>query len=148
MLAASLRLCCVLLLSLTPAPSPGAAAMTPVGVWLHPDKRIAVEVFPCGALLCGRIVWFRWPDDAQGAPLRDLKNRNPALRSRPLLGLIVLRNLRHAGGNAWTGGRIYNPDDGMDYAAQMSIRDDGALRVRAYVLFPALGRTVIWTRSR
>ena len=46
----------------------------------------------------------------------------------------------------WTGGRIYNPDDGTDYGAQMSIQDDSTLRVRAYVLLPALGKTQIWAR--
>lgn len=31
---------------------------TPNGVWLHPNKRIQVEIAPCGATLCGKIVWF------------------------------------------------------------------------------------------
>lgn len=128
--------------------SAGADSRTPLGVWLHPNKRIQVQIFPCGRDLCGKIVWFRWPNDAQGVPLVDFKNKKKSLRSRPLLGLTVLRDLHHSGENMWTGGRIYNPDDGLDYAAQMSIQDNGTLRVRAYVLFPALGETLIWTRVR
>lgn len=145
---ASVCLRTALLFSLLTATSVGADSKTPVGVWLHANKRIQVQVFPCGDRLCGKIVWFRWPNDAQGLPLVDLKNKNPALRSRPLLGLTVLRDLRHTGENRWAGGRIYNPDDGMDYGAQMSIQDDGTLRVRAYVLFPAFGKTLVWTRVR
>ncbi len=145
---ASVCLCTALLFSLLTETLAGAENKTPAGVWLHANKRIRVQIFPCGERLCGNIVWFRWPNDAHGLPLVDLKNKNPALRKRPLLGLTVLRNLRHTGENTWTGGRIYNPDDGKDYGAQMSIQDGSTLRVRAYVLFPALGETLIWTRIR
>ena len=138
-----------LLLVLLAAMLAPAQSQTPAGVWLHANKRIQVAIAPCGDRLCGKIVWFKWPNDAQGVPLVDLRNKNPALRTRPLLGLTVLRDLRRAGGErAWEGGKIYNPDDGVDYRAQMSIQDDGTLRVRAYVLLPALGETLIWSRVR
>ena len=81
-----------------------------------------------------------------GLPLVDLKNKDPALRGRPLLGLTVLEGLRRTGENAWTDGRIYNPDDGENYLARMSIQDDGSLRIRAYILLPLFGHTLIWTR--
>ena len=135
-------------LTLLAVTSIGAQSQTPVGVWLHANKRIRVEIAPCGDRLCGKIVWFRWPNDAQGLPLVDLKNADPALRTRPLLGLTVLKGLRRAGGRTWEDGEIYNPDDGVDYRALMSIEDNGTLRVRAFVLFPLLGKTQIWTRIR
>jgi uncharacterized protein (DUF2147 family) len=119
---------------------------TPIGVWLHANGRIQVEIGPCGDWLCGKIVWFRWPNDAEGLPLADVKNRNPVLRTRPLLGLIVLRDLRQVDARTWQDGKIYNPDDGKDYSALMSIQEDGSLRVRAYVLLPLLGQTQLWTR--
>jgi uncharacterized protein (DUF2147 family) len=142
------RIAYALLFALFAAASIGAQSQTPFGVWLHANKRIRVAIAPCGDRLCGKIVWFRWPNDAQGLPLVDLKNPNPMLRKRPLLGLTVLRGLRHTGENVWTEGRIYNPDDGVDYSAQMSIQEDGTLRACAYVLLPALGETLIWTRVR
>ena len=98
--------------------------------------------------MCAKIVWFKWPNDAQGLPLVDLKNTDPALRSRPLLGLTVLRDLRRTGENTWADGKIYNPDDGVDYQAEMSIEKNGTLRVRAYVLIPLFGHTLVWTRIR
>jgi uncharacterized protein (DUF2147 family) len=75
-----------------------------------------------------------------------LKNDDPALRKRPLLGLAILYGLRRAGEDSWEDGKIYNPDDGVDYNATMSIQKDGTLRVRAYVLHPIFGKTLIWTR--
>jgi uncharacterized protein (DUF2147 family) len=134
-----------LALSATTADAQGS---TPAGVWLHPNQRIQIEIAPCRDRLCGKLIWFRRPNDAQGKPLVDFKNENPALRTRPLLGLSVLQGLRRAGARVWQDGRIYNPDDGKNYRALMSIQDDGSLRVRASVLLPILGKTHIWTRIR
>jgi uncharacterized protein (DUF2147 family) len=124
----------------------GGQSPTPVGVWLHANKRLQIEIGPCGERLCGTLVWFQRPNDAQGLPLVDVKNKIPALRTRPLLGLSILYGLRRTGDNTWEDGKIYNPDDGEDYNTQMSIEEDGTLRVRAYVLLPLLGKTFIWTR--
>jgi len=151
-----LRLAWVLLpalLAATPvnAQSPtsvDAVGSTPVGVWQDVSNRIQVEIVPCGDRLCGTLVWFRWPNDAEGLPLVDLMNKDPALRGRPLLGLTILQGLRRTSERTWEDGKIYNPQDGVNYQARMSIRKDGALRLRAYVLLPILGKTHIWTRIR
>jgi uncharacterized protein (DUF2147 family) len=126
----------------------GAQTPTPVGVWLHDNKRIEIEITPCGEKLCGKLVWFKWPNDAQGLPLVDLNNPDAAMRVRPLLGLVVLDGLRRTGANTWEDGNIYNPDDGATYTASMSIQDDGSLQVHAYVLLPGLGKSFVWTRMR
>lgn len=147
-LMAVVRLTCLLAVALFASTLVGAQSPTPVGVWLHANKRIQVEISSCADGLCGTLVWFKWPDDAQGLPLVDFKNPDPALRTRPLLGLTILRGLRRAGERTWEDGRLYNPDDGADYNALMSIENDGTVRVRAYVLFPMFGTTQIWTRVR
>ena len=139
------KLCWVLpllLLSVLPA---AAEDPTPVGVWLHPDKRIEIEIAPCGDRLCAKIVWFKRPNGNDGQPLVDIKNKDPALRTRPLLGLNVLQGLRAAGENDWVDGEVYNPDDGVNYRTRMSIEINGNLRVRAFILVPMLGHTLIWT---
>lgn len=133
-----------LILALLTAP---AQAPTPVGVWQDTNQRTRVEIAPCGDRLCGKIVWFQWPNNAKGLPLVDRKNSDPALRGRPLLGLQILYGLRSADGRTWKDGRIYNPDDGVNYRATMTLDDDGALRVRAYVLHPLLGKTRVFTRA-
>jgi uncharacterized protein (DUF2147 family) len=145
---AMLRFACPLLGALLAAAFASAQSPTPVGVWLHANQRIQVQIAPCGDRLCGRMVWFRWPNDAGGLPLVDLKNRDPALRTRPLLGLTVVRGFRRTGERTWADGRIYNPDDGVDYRALITMPNDGTLRVRAYVLVPLLGKTFVWTRVR
>lgn len=140
------RLFCILLIFPLAAARAGAESPTPVGVWLHANERIKIEIAPCGDLLCGKLVWFKWPNDAEGLPLVDLKNPDSALRTRPLLGLEVLHGLRRSGDNTWEDGTIYNPDDGTEYEALMSMDENGSLRVRAYVFLPILGHTLVWTR--
>ena len=121
---------------------------TPVGVWLHPNKRIEIEIEPCGDRMCAKIVWLKRPYGDNGLPLADIKNKDPALRTRPLQGLNVMQGLRDAGDNNWEDGEIYNPDDGENYRTQMSIEKDGNLRIRAFALVPLLGHTLIWTPVR
>ncbi len=138
----------VFFLALLAATQVRAQSPTPIGVWLHANQRIEIEILPCGDRLCGKLVWFKRPNDAQGQPLVDFKNTDPTLRARPVLGLTILSGLRRTDENTWEDGKIYNPDDGNDYQARMSIKDDGTLRVRAYVILPLLGKTQIWTRVR
>ena len=138
----------LLLACLVAATPVGAQSPTPVGVWLHANGRIQVAIAPCGERLCGKIVWFKRPNDASGRPRVDFRNPDPALRTRPLLGLTILQGLRRTGERTWDDGQIYNPDDGTDYQALMSIEDNGDLRVRTYLLLPMLGKTQISTRVR
>jgi uncharacterized protein (DUF2147 family) len=125
-----------------------ASTPTPTGIWQDDSSRVWVQIQACGERLCGTLVWFKWPDGDDGRPLVDLQNADPALRDRPLLGLTILRDLRRTAENRWEGGAIYNPENGIDYRARMSIEDDTTLRVRAYALLPLFGKTQIWTRIR
>ena len=142
------RSLCAALIVLTFAAATSAAdEATPVGVWAHPNGRIHMQVSPCGKEFCAKLTWFKSPNDDEGKPRLDVNNPDPALRSRPLLGLQVLHGLHSTAEGAWEG-TVYNPDDGDDYSAEMSIEPDGTLRVRGYVLDPLFGKTLIWTRVK
>ena len=93
------------------------------------------------------MVWFRWPNDAGGRPLVDFKNSDRAPRARALFGLTVVHAFLRTGEHSWEG-KIYNPDDGIEDNAVMTIQTHGTLHVRAYVIVPALGKTLIWSRVR
>lgn len=134
-----------ILFSATPA---DAQSLTPVGVWIDQSKRTEVEITPCGDQLCGNIVWFKWPNDDDGLPLVDLRNTEPRLRTRPLLGLSILYGLHRTGARTWGEGEIYDPENGKNYEVRMTLQNDNTLRVRSYELFPLFGETHIWTRIR
>lgn len=118
------------------------AQTTPLGDWLSAGAAAVVKIAPCvsgeGAL-CGRIVWLWDPSMPT-----DSRNSDPALRSRPLVGLELLRGFRAGAPGEWTGGRIYNPEDGDTYSATLRLRDATTLDVRGCVMF--ICRSQIWRR--
>jgi uncharacterized protein (DUF2147 family) len=118
------------------------------GVWLHSNKRILVEIAPCGEHFCGRIVWLKNPNDEMGEPRSDLGNPDPSQRGRLVMGMTVIRGLVRSGSGVWSDGTIYNPADGETYSARVTLVDPDTLRVRAYKFLPLFGETQIWTRSR
>ncbi len=93
----------------------------------------------------GKIVWGEHPGRL------DEKNPDPALRSRLLVGTVILRGFTWQGENDWSGGRIYDPDSGHEYRSYMRLDDDGkdmhTLRLRGFVGISLLGRTEKWVRA-
>jgi uncharacterized protein (DUF2147 family) len=128
---------------LSPAPAGGA---TPEGLWYAEGGAAQVEISRCAGALCGRVVWLRSPLDEDGCALRDRRNPDPALRTRPVLGLEVLRGLRPDDDDTWTGGTIYDPSSGRTYRCELRLDGDDRLRLRGYVGVSWLGRTTRWVR--
>jgi uncharacterized protein (DUF2147 family) len=123
------------------AASPATPATAiPDGVWLM-DKKVALQVFDCAGLMCGRIVWLVKSKNAAGAPDQDKNNPDPALRGRPLCGLTMLWNLHADGLNHWRDGRLYNPYDGRSYRVTAQLKSDDVIVARIYVTAPLLGKT-------
>ena len=122
----------VLLLAAAPAPI--------VGRWLTLDGKAMVEIAPCGEAVCGRIVRVLKP--RPGGPAVDSANVDPAMRSRPMLGLTILSDVR-ADRDRWRG-RIYNPETGRTYRSELT-RNGETLNVKGCV--GVLCRTQIWTAA-
>ncbi len=124
------------------------AAATPIGRWYAEGGAAQVELRPCGAALCGTVVWLRSPLDEHGCPLRDQWNPDPALRSRPVEGLEIVRALTPAtdGSATWTDGEIYDPASGRTYRATLTLAGDNRALLRGYLGIPLLGRTTTWVR--
>lgn len=134
------------LLSLTGGAALAADAAE--GVWLVQDKDAKVRIGPCpgrAAQLCGEIVWLRAPTGEDGQPKRDRHNPDASLRTRPLVGLTMIRDFRPAGPGRWDGGKIYDPKSGKTYASKLRVAPDGALKVDGCVLM--ICKTQTWTRA-
>lgn len=135
-----------LALSLTaalPAALPAAAADA-TGLWATEEEKSHVRIEPCGPQLCGVIVWLKEPNDDQGQPKRDIFNEDESQRDRMIVGLRLLSGFEASDDASWSGGRIYNPEDGKTYKSKMSLRDDGTLKVEGCVLI--FCKSQLWTR--
>jgi uncharacterized protein (DUF2147 family) len=109
-----------------------AFADDPTGVWVMTNGKVTVKVSACGQGLCGRIVGLKKPLDKNGNPKLDKENPDPALRSRPVIGISLLHDMKPSGDGEWRGA-IYNPDDGRTYNATMSI-EGSVMKVKGCVM--------------
>jgi uncharacterized protein (DUF2147 family) len=143
------------LISFILAASPlfGAEADGIVGLWNTPGNESKIEIFKCGDKYCGRIAELKEPnygphdkDGIPGQPVLDLQNPNPALRTRPLVGIQLMQSLTYSGKNLWEGGEIYNPDNGKTYRCKISLPAPNRLEMRGFIGFSLFGRTSVWKR--
>jgi uncharacterized protein (DUF2147 family) len=95
--------------------------------------------------VCGRIRWLWDGRDSQGRPRLDEENPEALARSRPLVGVEVLRNFRETAPGLWTGGSVYNPEDGRTYSGTLELRPDGVLELEGCAFRIFCARTV-WRR--
>jgi uncharacterized protein (DUF2147 family) len=117
------------------------------GVWLTAEGDAQVRISPCADQvdqLCGTIVWLKDPLDERGQPVRDDHNPKRELRSREILGLELIHGLMRRGAGHWTGGRVYNSDNGKSYRAGIQVTRRGALRIEGCLLLFCSGET--WKR--
>jgi len=124
---------------------PGTAAAADVtGVWRPPAGGAEIEISPCGDSMCGRLIDS---DDLRKNPdARDTDNHNLALRSRPVKGLLMMYGF-HRADEAWVGGTIYDPSDGMSYRMSMKLLAPDKLQIRGCLVGP-LCRAQSWRRVK
>jgi uncharacterized protein (DUF2147 family) len=119
---------------LTASPWLHAQATLPaelIGDWWTPGFGARVRIEPCGDAVCGRVVWV-WdmaPDIVDKAPL---------------IGRQVVEGMRLQSNGRWSGGRLYNPEDGRHYQGTLQLRSAENLLVEGCVL--VLCRKQVWRR--
>jgi len=124
-----------------------------IGCWDTAGNSSKLEIYPCGEKLCGKVAWLKHPNfmDAKDGPLGtmkiDLKNPDPALRNRPILGLQVMEGLTPSVNYSWEQGRCYDPESGNKYKCRMHLASPEKLEMRGFIGIPLFGRTYVLTRQ-
>jgi uncharacterized protein (DUF2147 family) len=140
----------LLLLSATTAFGAGLNGI--LGIWKTEMDESQVEIFRCGEKICGTITWLKNPiytdgrDGEVGTPVIDRKNPDPALKSRPVLGLRILEGFSAEGGNNWGNGTCYDPKSGKTYRGKIHLSAPDRLELRGFIGIPLFGRSSVWTR--
>ena len=119
---------------LAPCSQSQAASADPTGYWYKPDaeRESKIQVFKCGAgksQLCAKIIWLKDPTDSKGKALHDIRNEDPSMRDRPIVGLTIFAGLMPSAPATWTG-KIYNPEDGHTYAATLTMMSRTQITLR------------------
>ena len=129
------------------APLCAMMAQDVVGKWKLEDGSAIVEVYRQGDAFNGKIVWLQHPTTADGSPVVDANNPDSKLRTRRIMGLNMLSGLKKVG-NEYTGGSIYDPNNGKTYNCSMKVEGD-VLKVRGSLDKKGLiGRTMDWFRVK
>ena len=119
------------------------AAADVSGDWRMEDGSAIITFARCGNQMCASIA--RVLINRPGIPKTDVRNPDPALRTRPLQGLRIISGL-HAKGNRWEGGRVYDPKSGRSYKSYVELNSDGSLKVAGCLAF--ICKAQRWTRVR
>lgn len=121
-------------------PAGAQSADDAFGVWLNPENGSNVEFYKCGGEgLCAKITKVT---DGQTA---DDKNPDPAKRSQPIVGLVIMENAKKSGAK-WSG-TIYNRENGKSYSGSITVKNKDAVDLSGCVA-AIICRTVTWTRVK
>jgi uncharacterized protein (DUF2147 family) len=117
------------------------------GKWESTDKEVAIKVYMQDNEFRAEIIWF---SDTEGKPMdywEDVRNPDPALRNRKILGMSVLSGLKYnADTHSWEDGMVYDSRHGKEWNASATIDKKGILHVRGYWHFKFIGRTMNFAR--
>lgn len=117
-----------------------------VGTWLIEAKDASVKITNDGKYYNGAISWLLNPNDEAGKPKVDKNNPDPKLRTRPTMGLMLLKGFVWNGEDAWEDGTIYDARSGKTYSCVLTMEKPGVLKVRGYIGSPLFGKTQYWTK--
>jgi uncharacterized protein (DUF2147 family) len=143
-----LALAAALAVAATARASGAVGAPSAVGFWVTQDGQSVVQIAECANGLCGTLVGLRH-DHAPGEIPKDVKNPDPAKRSAPLCGLLMMGSFQPAAGEGgkWKDGWVYDPEGGRTYSGQVTLEGANSLKLRGYVGIPMFGRSESWTRE-
>lgn len=118
-----------------------------LGAWANANGQDHILIYKRGDKFFGKLDWIKFPNDENGKPKTDKNNADPALRSRPDLGLELLKDFTFDGGNVYSGGTVYDPKNGKTYNCKMTL-EGNKLIIRGYIGISLFGRSVTWTRVK
>lgn len=126
-----------------------------LGTWevQTPTDLVHIEVTRDQDVYNGEIIWIKEPlfpaDDPRGMggqPKVDRRNPDPALRTRPIIGVEVLTGMRYKGDGKWNGGSVYSPNRGLLVRGEAKLLRNGILRVTGFLGFALFSSSVDWRR--
>jgi len=116
------------------APAQAQSADLAQSVWRNPRDSVHVRFEPCGALLCGTVIW------ASDKAIADAARGS----STPLVGTRIFRDFHPVQANVWRG-RVFVPDIASTFSGRITL--DGDRMIGRGCLFAGLGcKSQTWTR--
>ena len=114
------------------------------GRWLTHQSIVRVE--GCQSGICGFVESLRLPKEIDQTTLLDIKNKDRSLRDRPIIGLNLFSRFDSitSGKTEYLKGRVYHPDHGRSYKANLRLLESGQLEIEGCVF--AFCQQEAWAR--
>ena len=121
-----------------------------VGDWMVNTGDAVVRFYEKQGSYHGKVVWAGresvdwWFDDA---PMEiPWENRRAAkkLKHAASLGVDIITGLDFDGTATWANGRVFNVLNGKIYKCQLSLPEEGVLKLRGFIGVPLFGGSVLW----
>jgi uncharacterized protein (DUF2147 family) len=117
------------------------------GYWMTESGKAKIAIVSCGGALCGNIVALTEPNDlSTGQPKTDGNNPDPAKRTRPMIGVQILINMKPGSAYRWEG-QVYNGEDGKTYAGSITLVDTKTLTLEGCALGGLICKHQTWIRT-
>ena len=119
------------------------------GVWMIQDKDAKIKIYRAvNGKYYGKIVWLKYPTDANGNPVKDSFNPDPKLKNRDKMGIMILNGFTYdADDKEYVDGTVYSSKDGNTYSGYLYLIDKDHLFMKGYILgMRFLGKENTWTR--
>lgn len=94
-----------------------------LGKWNTTGKRTVLEFYENGETIEAKIVQMKRGKDKEGKLILDRQNPLKNERSKALLGKMVVKNLKFAGGLQYKNGEYYNYSNGKTYKVSFTVND-------------------------
>lgn len=116
------------------------------GTWNNVEKDGKISFYMEGDKLFGKIVWLEKPTE-NGKSRLDVNNPKANLKTKPLMGLVFLKDFEKESNNSWEDGTIYDPKTGKTYSSTINMVNANQLDIRGFIGFSLIGRTTTFTRA-
>jgi uncharacterized protein (DUF2147 family) len=124
-----------------------AWAGDPRGSWMTDDGKAKIAIADCSGALCGKIVALTEPNDpATGKPKTDANNPDAAKRTRPMVGVQIVIDMKPDSADKWKG-QVYNAEDGKTYSGSITLVDAKTLTLQGCALGGLICKSRTWTRA-
>ena len=124
---------------LASGPASAQSADDAFGTWRHPDNGSHISVYQCGGGLCAKVVKVADPGR------KDEKNPDPKLRTRSVVGVVIMSGAKKSGDKGWSG-KLYNTQDGQTYNGTVTVVSKNTLKLEGCVLGGLVCQGPTWSR--
>lgn len=117
-----------------------------LGKWISEHGSGKIEIYKDGDSYAGKLIWLKEPLNEEGKVKTDIHNPSEELKTRPVMGLEIFKNITFKGDGEFTDGTVYDPKSGKTYNCKMTLKSKDKLEIRGFMGISLIGKSETWTR--